>query len=165
MRRWRLWVVSPANLLVAAPRGRVRVGAVRGGTRAPPVAVERGSGTVLTVGALLAIVVVLGGVLVVAGTVRDVHRARAAADLSALSAVASVARGGEADCAAGASVAQANAALLTDCARQADGSVVVSVVVERNWPVGWIGLPPVASARARAGVVDGAPPGRQRAPP
>jgi secretion/DNA translocation related TadE-like protein len=129
------------------------------------VAVERGSATVLTVGALLSLVLVLGGVLVVAGTVRDVHRARAAADLAALAAVGSVARGGEVDCAAGASVAMANAALLTHCARQAGGSVVVSVVVERNWPVGWSGLPPVASARARAGVVDEASRGRELVPP
>jgi secretion/DNA translocation related TadE-like protein len=130
-----------------------------------PGGAERGSATVLTVGALLALVLVLGGVLVVAGTVRDVHRARAAADLSALAAVWAVARGGGVDCGAGASVARANAALLTGCAEQGDGSVVVSVVVERRWPVPWSRLPGVATARARAGVVDGASPGRHLVPP
>ena len=45
---------------------------------------DRGSATVLTVAAVAAVVLVLIGVLAVVGAVRDVHRARAAADLAAL---------------------------------------------------------------------------------
>ena len=119
---------------------------------------ERGSATVLTVGAVATIVLVLTGVLVVAGVVRDVHRARAAADLSALAAAGAAASGADVDCGVGASVAAANGAMLTYCATESDGTVVVTVVVGRHWPAGWGGLPAEVSARARAGVVDAAPP-------
>jgi secretion/DNA translocation related TadE-like protein len=116
--------------------------------------VERGSATVLTVGAAGALVLVLSGVLVVAGAVRDVHRARSAADLASLAAAGPAAHGGEVDCRVGASVAEANGALLTGCAPQADASVVVTVAVGRRWPPGWARLPAVVTVRARAGVVD-----------
>ena len=120
--------------------------------------VESGSATVLTVAAIGAVTVVLAGVLVVAATVRDVHRARAAADLAALAAAGALATGGAVDCGVGASVAAANGGVLSQCASRADGSVVVTVAVERRWPVGWVGLPAQVSARARAGLVEAEPP-------
>jgi secretion/DNA translocation related TadE-like protein len=119
---------------------------------------ERGSATVLTVGAVAAVVVVLAGVLVVSGVVRDVHRARAAADLAALAAAGPLSSGGGADCALAASVAAANGAVLTGCAVGGDGSVLVSASVGRRWAPGWGGLPATVSGRARAGVVDAEPP-------
>jgi len=119
---------------------------------------ERGSATVLTVGAIAVVVLMATGVLVVVGAVRDVHRARAAADLAALAAAGPLAGGGQLDCGVGASVAGANGALLTLCARQRDGSVVVTVAVRRRATPSWPGLPAVVSARARAGVVDPASP-------
>ncbi len=111
---------------------------------------ERGSATVLTVGAVAAVVVVLAGVLVVSGVVRDVHRARAAAG--------PLSSGSGADCALAASVAAANGAVLTGCAVGGDGSVLVSASVGRRWAPGWGVLPPTVSGRARAGVVDAEPP-------
>jgi secretion/DNA translocation related TadE-like protein len=119
---------------------------------------ESGSATVLTVASIGAVTVVLAGVLVVVATVRDVHRARAAADLAALAAGGALASGGGVDCHGGASVAAANGAVLSRCESSADGSVLVAVAVERPWPVGWVGLPARVSARARAGLVEAAPP-------
>jgi len=127
-------------------------------TRGQAARAEGGSATVLTVAAIGAVVVVLAGVLVVAATVRDVHRARAAADLAALAAAATLASGGAVDCGVGASVAAANGGVLSQCASRADGSVMVTVDVERRWPVGWARLPAQASARARAGLVEAQPP-------
>lgn len=115
---------------------------------------ERGSASVLTVGAVATVVLVLGGVLVVAGTVRDVHRARAAADLAALAAAGPAVRGAGVDCDIGAVVAAANGAVLTRCVPGPGGSAVVTVVLGRRWAAGWAGLPSAVSARARAGLVE-----------
>ena len=114
---------------------------------------ERGSATVLTVAALGSVLVVVAGVLALAGVVRDVHRARAAADLAALAAAVPLAYGTGVDCAAAASVATSNGASLTACATELDGSVVVSVSVSvgRAPAVAWA-LPAVVTARARAGL-------------
>lgn len=119
---------------------------------------ERGSATVLTVGAVAVVVMVLTGAMVVSGVVRDVHRAGSAADLAALAAAGPVASGEGTDCQAAASIAAANGAVLTECAAEPDGSVVVAVSVGRRWAVGWAGLPAQVSGRARAGVVDAEPP-------
>jgi secretion/DNA translocation related TadE-like protein len=134
---------------VRGGRRRVRreTGRARAGT-------ERGSATVLTVGAAAAVLLVLTGVLVVSGVVRDVHRARAAADLAALAAVGRVASGGGADCEVAAVIAAVNGAVLTECVVEPGGSVLVSVTVGHRWAQGWGGLPSVVSGRARAGVVD-----------
>lgn len=118
---------------------------------------EGGNATVLTVGAVATVVLVLAGVLVLAATVRDVHRARAAADLAALAAAGPTAPGGGADCAVGASVAAANGATLTGCTAAPEGSVAVRVVLPRSRPPGWGWLTATVSARARAGVVDEPP--------
>jgi secretion/DNA translocation related TadE-like protein len=107
---------------------------------------------VLAVGALGTVVIVVVGVLVLAGVVRDVHRARAAADLAALAAAVPLIAGGGVDCSAAASVATANGAMMTGCGAGSDSSVAVSVSVGRAPKVGW-GLPAAVTARARAGLV------------
>ena len=93
---------------------------------------------------------VLSGVLVVAGAVRDVHRARAAADLAALAAAGPVASGGGADCGPAASVAAANGAGLTGCAagpgRLGGRHRVVVPAGRPGW--GWL---PAAASRRRLG--------------
>lgn len=119
---------------------------------------EAGSATVLTLGAIGGIVLVLAGVLVVDSTVRDVHRARGAADLAALAASVAVATGGGVDCRVGASVAAANGAVLARCTPGPEGSVLVTAEVARRWPPGWGWLPATATAQARAGPVDDGPP-------
>ncbi|HYN66970.1 MAG TPA: Rv3654c family TadE-like protein [Ornithinibacter sp.] len=120
---------------------------------------ETGSATVLTLGAVASVVTVLTGVLVVVSTVRDVHRARGAADLAALAASGPLPAGGGADCGVGAAVAAANGAVLTRCAPGPGGSVLVTAEVARSWPPRWGWLPATVSARARAGLVDdGLPP-------
>ena len=121
--------------------------------------VERGAATVVTVAAVGVVLVVLSAALVLAGTVRDVHRARAAADLAALAAAVPLADGLAADCSAARSVAVANGATVVDCTAAPDASVVVAVSVARHWSRGWRWLPPDVSARARAGVLDGSPDG------
>ena len=114
---------------------------------------ELGSASVLVVGAVGAIVLVLSGVLVVAGAVRDIHRVQTAADLGALAAVGGASSGGGPDCRAATAVVEANGARLTRCDIEPDGSVVVRAAVHRRWPRGWR-LPRTISARARAGVVE-----------
>ncbi|MBD3784348.1 MAG: flp pilus-assembly TadE/G-like family protein [Micrococcales bacterium] len=113
---------------------------------------EEGSGSVLVVGALGALVAVLAGALVLAGAVRDVHRAQGAADLAALAAARPLVVGGAPDCGVAAEVAGANGAVLERCSVLADGSVVVEVVVRRSGAVRWPGVPDDAVSRARAGL-------------
>lgn len=115
---------------------------------------EEGSATVLTVGGAAVVVVVLGAVLVVVGVVRDVHRARAAADLAALAAAGPTVAGSGVDCGSAVAVARANGADLTGCEPAADGSVVVSVRVARTSTTAWSWLPGGVVVRARAGVVE-----------
>jgi secretion/DNA translocation related TadE-like protein len=115
---------------------------------------ERGGASVLVVAAAGAVVAVLAGSLAVVATVRDVHRARAAADLAALAAAAGTAGGGSVDCASANAVAGRNGSILAACGSLADGSAVVtvSVPVLRSGPASaW--LPREVTARARAGVV------------
>jgi secretion/DNA translocation related TadE-like protein len=114
----------------------------------------------MVVGACGALAAVMGGALLVAGVVRDVHRAQGAADLAALAAVVPVARGGGHDCGAATRVAAANGARLRGCAALPDGSVTVEVGVvvgatltgRPGWPV-----PGEVAASARAGVVTAGP--------
>jgi secretion/DNA translocation related TadE-like protein len=119
----------------------------------PRRARDRGSATVLTVAALGVLVVLLGAGLALVGVVRDVHRARAAADLAALAAAAPLLRGLGIDCAAAREVAAANGGVLRGCRTLADGSVETWVARPRSG-AGWWGRGlPEPSARARAGVV------------
>ena len=139
------------------------VNAVRAGPACPvsamrAVPAEEGSATVLTVAALGVLTTVLGAALVVVGVVRDVHRARAAADLSALAAAQPLVLGGTVDCAAARWVAEANGAVLRSCQLLPDGSVETWVACPRPGTSGWdIGLPD-PSARARAGLLGSRPP-------
>ena len=119
---------------------------------------ERGSATVLTVAAIGVVVTMATAALLVAGVVRDVHRARGAADLAALAAAGPLTAGAPPDCAAAARVARANGATLTACTLQGDGAVVVSASVVRPTTAGWLRGPACVSASARAGVVEAEPP-------
>jgi secretion/DNA translocation related TadE-like protein len=114
---------------------------------------ERGSASVLVVGAVGTVALVLGGVLTVVGAVRDLHRVQAAADLAALAAAGGTSSWGGPDCRAAVAVAGSNGARLTLCSTEPDGSVIVTAVVRRHGPGGW-GLPRTISSTARAGVVD-----------
>lgn len=119
---------------------------------------EEGGATLLTVAALGVLTMVLGAALVVVAVVRDVHRARAAADLAALAAAQPLVRGGAPDCAAARAVAEANGAVLRACLVLPDRSVETWVARPRSGAGGWgIGLPD-PSARARAGLVESRPP-------
>ncbi len=79
---------------------------------------ERGSGTVLAVAVVGVISILLVGALTVAGAVLGAHRARAAADLAALAAAASLAWAESTSiaCAQAATTARLNGADLTSCA-------------------------------------------------
>jgi secretion/DNA translocation related TadE-like protein len=114
---------------------------------------EAGSATVLTVAAIGVLAMMLGAALAVVSVVRDVHRARAAADLSALAAAAPALRGGVVDCAAARDVAARNDAVLRSCRALPDGSVETWVTRPPWMAGGWFGQLPHASARARAGLV------------
>jgi secretion/DNA translocation related TadE-like protein len=113
---------------------------------------ERGSASVLVVGAIGVVVLVLSSVLVVTGAVRDLHRVQAAADLAALAAAGATSNGGAPDCRAAVAVAEANRARLTLCSTEPDGSAIVTASVRTRWPRGW-GLPRTISSTARAGMV------------
>ena len=136
---------------MSAPRARHQRDPRRGSLSAE----EQGSATVLTVGAMGVLVMMLTGALLVVSVVRDVHRARSAADLSALAAAGPLPTGGRPSCADGSSVAMANGATLTRCDMLADGSVVVRASVPLRWSATWAGIPDHATASARAGVVTG----------
>lgn len=116
---------------------------------------ERGSGTVYALGV---IAVLLAAAVGIAGLIQAqsaTGRARAAADLSAISGatvLSSVVAPGD-PCAMAQRVAEANGAAVSACS--VDGEdVTVSVTV----PTTILGLPRQATAQARAGPVD-APPG------
>lgn len=115
---------------------------------------DRGSGTIWVAAmALVLVAVVLGaGLIGLAQTAR--HRATSAADLAALAGaqVALLDPGGA--CAAAAHIAAANGATLTGCALAAE---VVTVVVAVRVRLGRFGVG-TATAHARAGPVDAAPP-------
>ncbi|SES32854.1 helicase/secretion neighborhood TadE-like protein [Pedococcus cremeus] len=118
---------------------------------------EQGSGTVLGVAAVGAVLLCLLGGLALVAVVRATHTARAAADLSALAGAAvqrapsaPVAAAGA--CARAGLVAAANGAVLTACITDAEGRVTVEVRVDVNAPVPTLALGP-ARARARAGTV------------
>lgn len=120
---------------------------------------ERGSGTVLAVAAVGAVLLCLLGGLVLVAVVRATHTARAAADLSALAgAGAAVGRAPSAPamglgvCARAGQVAAANGASLTACGADALGRVTVEVRVDVHAPVPALTMGS-ARARARAGTV------------
>ena len=114
---------------------------------------QRGSGTLLVVG-VMAVVGVVAVVATVAAAYLVVgHRARAAADLTALSGAAAYAEG-RSPCAAAARLARANGARLQTCDQVGDEvDYVVSVAVRVDVGLRVPGLPRSLTGRAHAGPV------------
>ncbi|MCE1179682.1 MAG: flp pilus-assembly TadE/G-like family protein [Micrococcales bacterium] len=115
------------------------------------VAGERGSGTVLVVGAIGAVLVLVVGALSVVSTVRATHTARAGADLGALAAAATWQSGGSPGqaCAAASTVTARNGTTMTACGLDGAGVAVVRVRAVISAPLP--GLPRSADGAARAG--------------
>lgn len=105
---------------------------------------DRGSASVVAVGACAAICLAAAGVAVVVDAARAGHRAAAAADLAALAAAPYAARAEPGACSHAARVAGRNGAQLADCVVAADGSVTVVCTAPTRWG-------PLATGRARAG--------------
>jgi len=91
-------------------------------------AAQRGSGTMLIVGVMALLLMIAGGLSVLGGYAVAGHRARAAADLSALSGATAHQRGGDA-CASAADLAQRNGASLLSCRVTGLSQFVVTVQV------------------------------------
>lgn len=90
---------------------------------------DRGSATVLAAAASLVLVMAATAAVIVVGVVLASHRARSAADLSALAAAAAVVRGGDA-CTAARATARTNGTEATSCGVSGDtSSFVVAVTV------------------------------------
>jgi len=109
---------------------------------------DRGSGTVLVVGAIGLLLTLVTSALSVVTAVVASHRAQSAADLGALAAAGALVRGElpGAACAAAGRIAGRGGAVLTSCRAESDLSVEVVVNVAATLPrVG------VATARSRAG--------------
>lgn len=124
-------------------------GPVTGGRRSEsPRPAERGSGSVLAVGILMALSIVLAGGLALASAELASHRARVAADLGSLAGAELVMRGEGTDAACGwaAEVAHRNGATLTHCTVVPGDALEVTAVVHAATRV--VGD---AVARARAG--------------
>lgn len=111
---------------------------------------ERGSATVLMVGIMAVVILLSGAALVIAGYVVGAHRARAAADLAALSAAAAFQQGHN-GCAQARRTARQNGATVTGCDRvgdEVDFVVTVKVVVRVDTRIS--GLPRTIPAEAHA---------------
>ena len=120
-------------------------------SRAAGLADERGSGTMLMVG-VLGVLLALGAAAIwAAGYVAAAHKARAAADLAALSAAVAIEAGAD-GCAVARRVATGNGTTLSVCDRVGDHvDFVVSVEVVRPVRTGVPGLPAEVTAAAHAG--------------
>jgi secretion/DNA translocation related TadE-like protein len=115
---------------------------------------ELGSATALMVGIMGVVVALSSGGLVIAGYAVCYHRARAAADLSALSGAVALQQGRE-PCAQAAMTAKQNGARVVRCNQVGDAvdfvvTVRVSVVADMRLPH----LPRVVAAEAHAGPVN-----------
>jgi secretion/DNA translocation related TadE-like protein len=114
---------------------------------------EIGSASVLMIGVIGVVVVFSSGALVIGGYAVGYHRARAAADLSALSGAAAYQQGRE-PCAQAAKTARQNGARVDRCDLVGDVidfvvSVRVSVIARTRIPQ----LPSTVAAEAHAGPV------------
>ena len=114
---------------------------------------ERGSATALMAGIMGVAVALSGAGLVIAGYAVGYHRARAAADLSALSGAAAFQQGRE-PCAQAARTARQNGARVVRCSQVGDAvdfvvTVRVSVVAATRVPH----MPRTIAAEAHAGPV------------
>ena len=112
---------------------------------------QRGSASILVAG-LMGVVVLLGGsALVVAGYAVAQHRARAAADLAAVSGAAAFLQGQDA-CTRAREAARDNGARVLQCNQVGDQiDYVVSVRVELDVPIRVRGLPRRVQGLASAG--------------
>ena len=122
------------------------------GTRRPASG-EGGSASVLMVGIVGVVIALSGAALVVAGYAVGYHRARAAADLSALSAATAFQQGRDA-CAQATQIARQNGAQLERCDTVGDAidfvvTVRVSLAARTRIPQ----LPKTVTAEAHAGPV------------
>ena len=118
---------------------------------------ERGSATALMAGIMGVVVALSGAALVIAGYAAGYHRARAAADLSALSGAAAFQQGRE-PCAQAALTARQNGARAVRCSQVGDAvdfvvTVRVSVVAATRIPH----VPRTIAAEAHAGPVHHGP--------
>lgn len=113
---------------------------------------ERGSGTVLVVAATGVLLVLTVAGLHVGAAATAAHRARAAADLSALAAASAIQEGKGDPCGRAADLASRNGARLLECGPAAAESVAVRVA--SDVAVAWPGVPDFAVASARAGPAD-----------
>jgi secretion/DNA translocation related TadE-like protein len=114
---------------------------------------ERGSASVLMIGVIAVVVTLSGAALLIAGYATGYHRARAAADLSALSAAAAFEQGRDA-CAQARQTARQNGARVDRCGLVGDAidfvvTVRVSVAARTRIPQ----LPRKVAAEAHAGPV------------
>lgn len=123
----------------------------RRGAEVPRVRTEGGGGTVLMV-AVCGVVMVLGyTAMIIAGYAIAAHRARAVADLAALSAATVASQGGDA-CSAARGNARAQRAEIVACDRVGDQiDFVVSVTARVDATLGVPGLPRQIAAVAHAG--------------
>ena len=116
---------------------------------------ESGSGSVLVVGAIAALVVVLLGMMALVAAAVAAQRVRTAADLAAIAGAGAAAgmlsasAGAGNPCTVAASVATANGGELRACELQGDAEVLVEIAVPVSLP--WPGAPSVATPSARAG--------------
>lgn len=110
---------------------------------------EEGSGTVLVVAAVGVLLILSIAGLQVGTAASAAHRARAAADLSALAAASAIQAGQGDPCGRASDLASRNGARLVECAVAAGESVVVRVSI--GVTLAWPGVPDSAEASARAG--------------
>jgi len=115
----------------------------------PSRSAERGSGTVLVLAAIGVLLVLATAGLQLGAAATAAHRARTAADLSALAGATALQEGGDVPCALVAEVAGRNGADVIACSLGVGESVTVRVSIEvtTRWP----GVPHRAVASARAG--------------
>lgn len=112
---------------------------------------ERGGGTMLMIGVCLVVMVLGYTAMIICGYLIAGHRARAAADLAALSAATTASQGGD-PCGAARRNAQAHRARITSCERVGDQiDFVVSVTATVRTTLAPPGLPRQISAVAHAG--------------
>ena len=112
---------------------------------------ERGSGSMLMIGIITVVLMLSLAGICLAGYLVAAHRARAAADLAALSGAAVFAAGGD-GCDAARINARNNGGHLVSCEQVGDQvDFVITVRVEVRTPTGVAGLPGTIRAVAHAG--------------
>lgn len=113
---------------------------------------ERGSGTVLAVAAIGVLLILATAGLQLGASATAAHRARTAADLSALAGASAIQEARGDACTWASEVAGSNGARLLECSPGEGESVRVrvSTPVSTRWP----GVPDQAVASARAGPAD-----------